>query len=162
MAGERWGIRADVLADALNQAKEARLAILEVMAGAIPEPRPEVGEQATLEAALPLLDGPARQGLVLGAGGAARAALRALLAMGLEAQVAARRPEAAQALAKEFGCRAVDWDAIGRTSHDVLVHCTPVGTGCGDPDATDPEQIPIPPHWIRPGTPVLDLSLTHH
>ena len=40
------GIPADVLAAALNQAKEARLAILEVMAGAIPEPRPEVGEHA--------------------------------------------------------------------------------------------------------------------
>ncbi len=112
--------------------------------------------QATLEAALPLLDEPPREGLVLGAGGAARAALRALQAMGLEALVAARRPEAAQALAKEFGCRAVDWDAIGRTPHDVLVHCTPVGTGCGDPEATDPEQIPVPADWIRPGTLVLD------
>ena len=40
------GIPADVLAAALIQAKEARLAILEVMAGAIPEPRPEVGEHA--------------------------------------------------------------------------------------------------------------------
>ena len=40
------GIPADVLANALNQAKEARLAILEVMVGAIPEPRPEVGEHA--------------------------------------------------------------------------------------------------------------------
>ena len=40
------GIPADVLAAALNQAKEASLAILEVMAGAIPEPRPEVGEHA--------------------------------------------------------------------------------------------------------------------
>ena len=40
------GIPADVLAQALQQAKEARLAILEVMAGAIAEPRPEVGETA--------------------------------------------------------------------------------------------------------------------
>ena len=40
------GIPADVLANALSQAKEARLAILEVMAGAIAEPRPEVGEHA--------------------------------------------------------------------------------------------------------------------
>ncbi|MBC8365350.1 MAG: polyribonucleotide nucleotidyltransferase [Actinobacteria bacterium] len=40
------GIPADVLAAALNQAREARLAILEVMAGAIAEPRPEVGEHA--------------------------------------------------------------------------------------------------------------------
>ncbi|MCU0310027.1 MAG: polyribonucleotide nucleotidyltransferase [Acidimicrobiales bacterium] len=40
------GIPADVLAQALEQAKEARLAILEVMAGAIAEPRPEVGATA--------------------------------------------------------------------------------------------------------------------
>ena len=40
------GIPADVLAQALQQAKEARLAILEVMAGAIAEPRDEVGETA--------------------------------------------------------------------------------------------------------------------
>jgi len=37
------GIPADVLGQALQQAKEARLAILEVMAGAIAEPRAEVG-----------------------------------------------------------------------------------------------------------------------
>ena len=40
------GIPADVLAAALQQAKEARLQILEVMRGAIAEPRPEVGETA--------------------------------------------------------------------------------------------------------------------
>ena len=37
------GIPADVLKDALNQAKEARLKILEVMTSAIPEPREDVG-----------------------------------------------------------------------------------------------------------------------
>ena len=40
------GIPADVLAQALQQAKEARLAILDVMAGAIAAPREEVGETA--------------------------------------------------------------------------------------------------------------------
>ena len=40
------GIPADVLAQALQQAKEARLQILEVMAGAIAEPRDEVGATA--------------------------------------------------------------------------------------------------------------------
>jgi polyribonucleotide nucleotidyltransferase len=40
------GIPADVLAAALDQAKEARLQILEVMHGAIAEPRPEVNETA--------------------------------------------------------------------------------------------------------------------
>jgi polyribonucleotide nucleotidyltransferase len=40
------GIPADVLAGALDQAREARLAILDVMAQAIPEPRSEVAETA--------------------------------------------------------------------------------------------------------------------
>ncbi len=40
------GIPADVLTGALNQAKEARLAILDVMAEAIPAPREDVGETA--------------------------------------------------------------------------------------------------------------------
>jgi polyribonucleotide nucleotidyltransferase len=40
------GIPADVLAGALDQAKDARLAILEVMKGAIAEPRDDVGETA--------------------------------------------------------------------------------------------------------------------
>jgi polyribonucleotide nucleotidyltransferase len=40
------GIPADVLAQALQQAKEARLAILDVMHGAIAEPRDEVGPTA--------------------------------------------------------------------------------------------------------------------
>jgi polyribonucleotide nucleotidyltransferase len=40
------GLPADVLAQALHQAKEARLAILEVMAGAIAEPRDHVANSA--------------------------------------------------------------------------------------------------------------------
>ena len=40
------GIPADVLANALNQAKDARLKILEVMEGAIPAPRDDVREGA--------------------------------------------------------------------------------------------------------------------
>ncbi len=110
--------------------------------------------QATLEAALPLLGRAPRSGLVLGAGGAARAALRALTDMGLEALVAARRAEAGQALARELGCRAVAWDAIENTDHDILVHCTPVGmhSESGSP----PESTPIPAQWIRPQTLVLD------
>nr|WP_291821875.1 hypothetical protein [Candidatus Microthrix sp.] len=40
------GIPADVLIAALNQAKEARLAILDSMNAALPEPRSEVNETA--------------------------------------------------------------------------------------------------------------------
>jgi len=40
------GLPADVLGKALHQARDARLVILDVMAGAISEPRPEVSENA--------------------------------------------------------------------------------------------------------------------
>ncbi|MGO9335556.1 MAG: polyribonucleotide nucleotidyltransferase [Acidimicrobiales bacterium] len=40
------GLPAEVLAQALGQAREARLKVLEVMLAAIPAPRPEVGENA--------------------------------------------------------------------------------------------------------------------
>ena len=40
------GIPAEVLTQALGQARQARLQILEVMRAAIPEPRPDVGEMA--------------------------------------------------------------------------------------------------------------------
>jgi polyribonucleotide nucleotidyltransferase len=40
------GLPADVLSKALHQARDARLVILDVMAGAIAEPRPEVSENA--------------------------------------------------------------------------------------------------------------------
>jgi polyribonucleotide nucleotidyltransferase len=40
------GLPADVLGKALHQARDARLVILDVMAGAIAEPRPEVSENA--------------------------------------------------------------------------------------------------------------------
>jgi polyribonucleotide nucleotidyltransferase len=40
------GLPADVLASALNQARDARMRVLEVMNGAISEPRPEVREAA--------------------------------------------------------------------------------------------------------------------
>jgi polyribonucleotide nucleotidyltransferase len=40
------GLPADVLAKALHQARDARLLILDVMAGAIAEPRPEVSDNA--------------------------------------------------------------------------------------------------------------------
>jgi polyribonucleotide nucleotidyltransferase len=40
------GLPADVLSEALRQARDARLVILDVMAGAIAEPRPEVSDNA--------------------------------------------------------------------------------------------------------------------
>lgn len=86
--------------------------------------------------------------LVLGTGGAARAALGALAELDVRAKVAGRDAGRARALAAEFGGRGIAWDMIPETAYDVLVHCTPVGTESGD--------LPLPEDWLRPGTLVLD------
>jgi shikimate dehydrogenase len=71
-----------------------------------------------------------RQGaraVVLGAGGAAAAAVYALLSLDMDVTVLARRPEAARTLADRFMCR---WGALEEfkgSDADVVVHTTPVG-----------------------------------
>jgi 3-dehydroquinate dehydratase / shikimate dehydrogenase len=59
--------------------------------------------------------------LILGAGGAARAAVYACRALGLEVTVAARRPERAQGIE-----RVVAWQERGKHVGQVLVNATPV------------------------------------
>jgi 3-dehydroquinate dehydratase/shikimate dehydrogenase len=89
--------------------------------------------------------------LVLGAGGAARAAVHAAQEAGARATVAARELAKARALAGELRCAAIEWAAIPKEPYDVLVHATPVGSSAhvGHP-------LPIPEDWIRPRTLVLD------
>jgi 3-dehydroquinate dehydratase/shikimate dehydrogenase len=89
--------------------------------------------------------------LVIGTGGAARAAAWAVAGAGGAVAVAGRRPERARALAGELGCRSVDWDDVPGEAYDVLVHCTPVGSAGAAPGA-----LPFPEEWLRPGTLVLD------
>ena len=64
--------------------------------------------------------------VVLGAGGAARAAAFALRDRGATVAVAARRPEAAEGLATALGVEVETWPPAG--PWEVLVHATPVGT----------------------------------
>lgn len=65
--------------------------------------------------------------LVLGAGGVSRAILYGLQKRGAAAVVASRTRERAETLAKEFGSRAVDWNARHNAEVDVLVNGTPIG-----------------------------------
>jgi 3-dehydroquinate dehydratase/shikimate dehydrogenase len=64
--------------------------------------------------------------VIMGAGGAARAAALALRDAGAQVRISARRAEAAQAVAQQIGVETVDWPPP-RESWDVLVNATPVG-----------------------------------
>lgn len=67
-----------------------------------------------------------RRAVVLGAGGAARTAVWALQSQGARVEVAARRLDAARALAEEFQVGVSDWPPP--PGWDLLVNTTPVGT----------------------------------
>ena len=75
-----------------------------------------------------------RAALVLGAGGAGRAAVWALREEGADVAVWNRTPERAQALAAELGVRL----AAGPLSVDLLVNATSVGLHGEDPEAELP------------------------
>ncbi len=91
------------------------------------------------------LQGPA---LVLGAGGAGRAVAWALKEAGLEVWVWNRTPERAEALAREFGLRAVPlaWAKEAR----LLVNATSVGL-------KDSEATPLPPELFPEEGAAVDL-----
>ncbi len=65
--------------------------------------------------------------LILGAGGAARAAAYALRGEGAELWITARRDAAAQRLAKTLSARAVPWDSVEGLDVDAVVNATPLG-----------------------------------
>ncbi len=69
---------------------------------------------------------PAASALVLGAGGAARAAAYALGQRGANVTIAARRDDAALQVAAQLGLRAVTWPPRG--FWDLVVNATPAGT----------------------------------
>ena len=72
--------------------------------------------------------GPLRdaRALVLGAGGAARAAAAALRAEGAHVSIAAREPSAAEEIGTQIGAAAVPWPGAGRW--DLVINATPVGS----------------------------------
>jgi shikimate dehydrogenase len=90
-----------------------------------------------------------KDALVLGAGGAGRAAAWALRESGAEVAVWNRTPERARALAADLGVSAVEAPA----SVDILVNATAVGLG-GDDSVDD-----LPLAWIDP--PELAVELVY-
>jgi 3-dehydroquinate dehydratase/shikimate dehydrogenase len=65
--------------------------------------------------------------LVLGAGGAARAAVFGLREKGAEVFILNRTPETAQKLARQSGSKTIKKDAVAKTQFDVIINATPVG-----------------------------------
>ena len=86
---------------------------------------------------------------VIGAGGAARATLAAARSLGIPTVLWARRSEAAELLARDFGAEPRrSPDAPGPT---LIVHATTIGRETSGPEATSPFRA-----WFRPGVHVLD------
>lgn len=83
-----------------------------------------------------------RTGLVLGTGGAARAAVVALRRMGARMTIAGRQHAAALLLARELGGDAVPWEALGGP-YDVVINATSAGMEGGSDGA------PIAEAWSR-------------
>jgi shikimate dehydrogenase len=96
-----------------------------------------------------------RTALVLGAGGAARAAAWALKDAGaVEVRVWNRRPERAQALADELGVNAVQRPAAA----DFLVNCTPIGM---NGERAKFKELPLEADEISMYTCVVDFVYSH-
>ena len=105
-------------------------------------------------AAVSALLAPHRGGraLVLGTGGAARAATVALQQLGCAIEVTGRTAERSRALGEELGAAVVPWAERGRTAFDLLVQATACGAdGAGDP---------MPPEVVWTGRTVLDMVLS--
>lgn len=88
--------------------------------------------------------------LVLGAGGAAKAIAFGLVRRGGDVLVASRTAPRAEALAKQVGCKAIDWTARHNYSVDVLVNCTPLGM---HPNV---DETPYDKHHLKPAMVVFD------
>lgn len=101
----------------------------------------------------PLEGMPPGPAVVLGAGGAAAAAVYALLDLGCEVTVLARNVDAAKALASRFGCGAGSLQDFGRIRPAIVVHATPVGM------AGDPRSL-LSPGDLDPSMTVFDLVYT--
>jgi len=65
--------------------------------------------------------------LVLGAGGAARAAVFGVRDRGAEVFILNRTAETAQKLARQSGSKTIKKEALAKTSFDVIINATPVG-----------------------------------
>ena len=89
--------------------------------------------------------------LIVGAGGAARAAALSLRRKGARVTLAARSPRQAEEAAAAIGCAHAALADLQRQAWDILINATPVGSSAA------PSETPVPQALHRPGTIVLDM-----
>jgi len=89
--------------------------------------------------------------VIVGTGGAARAAALALVRRGASVTVVGRDPAKADFVAAAVGCGSGDLAELGGLSWDVLINATPVGS------AASPDETPVPAELHRAGSVVLDM-----
>jgi 3-dehydroquinate dehydratase/shikimate dehydrogenase len=65
--------------------------------------------------------------LVIGAGGAARAAVFGCRDKGAEVWILNRTPETAQKLARQSGAKTIKREAVAKTPFDIIINATPIG-----------------------------------
>jgi 3-dehydroquinate dehydratase/shikimate dehydrogenase len=82
------------------------------------------GVVGPLEKRMPLKGAKA---LVLGAGGAGRAAIFGLRDKGADVFILNRTPETAQKVARQSGAKSIKREALAKTTFDVIINATPVG-----------------------------------
>jgi 3-dehydroquinate dehydratase/shikimate dehydrogenase len=92
-----------------------------------------------------------REVVVVGAGGAARAAAFALVRAGARVTVLARRMEQAAEVASATGCASAGLDCLPGLAWDVLINATPLGSGAF------PGRSPVPIEALHRGSIVFDM-----
>jgi shikimate dehydrogenase len=91
--------------------------------------------------------------VVLGAGGAAAAAIYACRDLEMHLTVMNRTPERGVALAERFGCDTAPLTAFPQLEPDLVINATPVGM---EPDT----RSPLPIEWLRKEMTIFDLVYT--
>ncbi len=89
--------------------------------------------------------------VIVGAGGAARAAALALAMQGAEVTLLARDPERAAEVATAVGCSLAPLDELASQRWDVLINATPLG------GREAVEESPVPASFHLPGSVVFDM-----
>jgi shikimate 5-dehydrogenase len=96
----------------------------------------------------PLADhdtGEGREAVIVGAGGAARAAVVATRRLGYEVKVCARRDAEADRVADLLGVDSLAWEDLAASEADLYLNATPVGWADADPPAIPPRVLAARP-----------------